>query len=178
MDALCVDFLLDSTALLGACFVPLRRVCKSKRPNDERSQRCKTNRYRVQVLLWRVVFARFSAVFLAGIRSSSPLGFCCRRPYGLVCTIGMANRCERAVGRKRSHAESSQIVLPFIGLSWSDVLLPGCTIVRSTNLVGSTRSVGMSGAVREIRTPDRVSSKHAFQACTLSRSDISPFCGR
>ena len=27
---------------------------------------------------------------------------------------------------------------------------------------------------REIRTPDRVSSKHAFQACTLSHSDISP----
>ena len=27
---------------------------------------------------------------------------------------------------------------------------------------------------REIRTPVRVSSKHAFQACTLSHSDTSP----
>ena len=66
----------------------------------------------------------------------------------------MANRCERAVGRKRSHAESSQIVLPFIGVPWSDVLLAGGYIVRSTNLVGSTGTVGISGAVREIRTPE------------------------
>ena len=28
---------------------------------------------------------------------------------------------------------------------------------------------------REIRTPVRVSPKHAFQACTLNHSDTSPF---
>lgn len=37
-----------------------------------------------------------------------------------------------------------------------------------------TFTVFLNGGEREIRTPDTVSRIHAFQACSLSRSDISP----
>ena len=54
-----------------------------------------------------------------------------------------------------------------------DPAVADCRLQGTAISPSSTES--LTGGERGIRTPDRVSPIHAFQACSLNHSDISPY---
>jgi hypothetical protein len=72
-----------------------------------------------------------------------------------------------------SHSEKNEPILPIRGPELESEMAANIGLI-GPNLVERTAGCGQAGGESGIRTHGTVSRTHAFQACALSHSAISP----